>query len=82
MSTLEPQLAYVVEVTDRVDKRLAGHAGGSYTSPPHSREQALALVRVLLGCPGRLPDTDGPWQLAIAGGQRKIGLLLADRLFV
>ncbi len=81
MSAIEPQIAYLVQVTDSVDERLAGHAGCSYTSPPHSHDQALALVRVLLGCPRGMADTDGPWQIAIAGGQRTLTLLLADRLF-
>jgi len=65
---------YVVEVEDRRDAGLAGHGGTAYVSPAQPREQALALVRILLGrrsaCEIEL--TDGPWRLAIAGGSRLI----------
>ena len=41
----------IVVVRRVVSAALAGHAGCSYTSPPQPREQALALVALLLGCP-------------------------------
>ena len=64
---------YVVEVQDRCLAQLAGHAGCSYASPPQSEQQALTLVRVLLGCPQRpLTLADAPWQAAIPGGRRHI----------
>ena len=57
---------YVVEVQDRCLAQLAGHAGCYYASPPQSEQQALMLVRVLLGCPQRpLSIADAPWQAAI-----------------
>ena len=66
---------YIVEVDEHRDERLAGHSGCAYTSPPQPPIQALALVRVLLGCP---PDplelADGPWRTPVAGGQRIIRL--------
>ena len=64
---------YVVEVEDRRNEGLAGHAGTTYVSPAQSRAQALALVHVLLGrSGGEIALTDGPWRLAIAGGSRVI----------
>ncbi len=51
---------YSVEVRDRCSSQLVGHDGCSYASPPQPAEQALTLVRVLLGCPQRA--------LTLAGG--------------
>ena len=48
----------VVHVRDQVDVTLAGHDGREYTSPPHQRADALALVALLLGRPAQ-PDGDG-----------------------
>ncbi len=41
----------VVHVRDQVNQTLAGHDGREYTSPPHQRTDALALVAMLLGRP-------------------------------
>ncbi len=66
---------YVVEVDDRCEPRLTGHGGCSYASPPQPATQALALVRLLLGCPQEeLRVAGGPWRCAIAGGKRTIRL--------
>ncbi len=65
---------YVVRVEDHVAQRLAGHEGCRYVSPPQTRPHALALVRVLMGCPIGAIDAHGPWRSAIAGGQRTISL--------
>jgi hypothetical protein len=66
---------FVVEVDDRCEPRLSGHGGCSYASPPQPAVQALALVRLLLGCPqGELQVTQAPWRCAIAGGSRTIRL--------
>ncbi len=71
--TATAQALYVVEVQDRCLAQLAGHNGCSYASPPQSEQQALTLVRVLLGCPHRpLTLAAAPWQAAIPGGQRHI----------
>jgi hypothetical protein len=63
----------VVHVTDAISTALAGHEGVEYSSPPLPREDALALVRVLVG-------DDSPavghrsWRCPIAGGQRTVTL--------
>ena len=65
----------IVRVTETIDPVLAGHGGCTYQSPPQSREQADALVRVLLG---RLEEpNDGciSWTCAIAGGRRTVALV-------
>ena len=65
----------VVHVRDQVNRTLAGHGGGEYTSPAHHRSDALILVALLLGRPAQ-PDGDGgeqdAWSCPLAGGQRTI----------
>jgi hypothetical protein len=64
----------VVRVIDQVNQALTGHPGCRYESPPQGREQALALVEVLVGCsPGSL-DGSAQWSCPIAGGRRTITL--------
>ncbi|HTU31193.1 MAG TPA: hypothetical protein VMF07_17515 [Solirubrobacteraceae bacterium] len=65
---------YVVEVEDHRDEGLAGHGGAAYVSPAQPPDQALALVRILLGrrAACEIELSDGPWRLAIAGGSRVI----------
>lgn len=65
--------AYRVIVTDHVLPALAGNTGISYTSVSHPRDEALALVCVLLGLQ-QLPDEHGPWRHARPGGQRTVRL--------
>ena len=46
----------VVRVEDAIEPKLTARTGASYESPPQPREQAMMLVRLLLGCdsePGR-----------------------------
>jgi hypothetical protein len=62
---------YRVTVTDQVCT-LVEFGGLDYESPPQPREQALDLVRLLLG--GELPDEHGPWARARAGGRRTVRL--------
>jgi hypothetical protein len=64
---------WVVVADDEVDPRIAGHAGVAYTSPPQTREDALALIALLLGGPAAV---DGPtrWTRALPGGRRTITL--------
>jgi len=63
----------VVHVTDAISTALAGHEGVEYSSPPLPHEDAIALVRVLVG-------DDSPtvghssWRCPIAGGQRTVTL--------
>jgi hypothetical protein len=61
----------IVRVEDTVEPRLTEHNGGRYQSPPQTREQAMALVQLLLG---RAPDANGTqkWSAAIAGGRRLV----------
>ena len=40
---------WIVHVHDAVDVRIAGHDGAAYTSPPQTRDAALALVALLVG---------------------------------
>lgn len=69
--------AWRVRVIERVSEPLAGVADCRYDSPPHSRADALVLVRVLLGA---IPDlTCARWQRPIAGGQRSIELMNVQR---
>jgi hypothetical protein len=61
----------IVRVEDTIEPKLTGQTGGTYESPPQTHEQAMALVRLLLGCD---KDVDGEreWGAPIAGGRRVI----------
>jgi hypothetical protein len=63
----------VVGVEDAIKPQLTGHAGATYQSPPQAYEQAMALVRVLLG---RTEDGEGKrqWTAPIARGRRVVTL--------
>jgi hypothetical protein len=64
----------VVHVTDAVNPILAGRGDASYQSPPQAREDALNLVRLLLGR-DEAPNASEPrWTCPIAGGQRTVTL--------
>jgi hypothetical protein len=65
--------AFVVHVVDAISAALAGHDGVEYRSPPLPREEALALVRVLLGDDRPAAETHS-WRCPIAGGQRTVKL--------
>ena len=63
----------VVHVTDAISTALAGHEGVEYRSPPLPQEEAIALVRVLVGDDS--PTTGRRcWRCPIAGGQRTVTL--------
>jgi len=70
-----------VSVEDHVAQTLVGGTGARYTSPAQGRDDAVALIRLLLGCPPEHIHGDGPWQKAIAGGRRTIVLRTVDQLF-
>jgi hypothetical protein len=72
IATAEPLV--VVRVEDAIDPTLAGRAGASYQSPPQPCEQALALVRLLLGCASAPLNGDARWVAPIVGGQRTVTL--------
>ena len=69
---------YVVDAVDVTNEALAGHAGCAYRSPPQVVEDALALVRLLLGGPVTEPHAPRRWTRPIAGGQRTVTLTRAD----
>jgi hypothetical protein len=69
------QRLVVVRVEDAIEPKLTARSGASYESPPQPREQAMTLVRLLLGCAA---DPDGAalrWTAPIAGGRRVITLV-------
>jgi hypothetical protein len=64
----------VVRVEDAIDPALTGRAGARYQSPPQSREQAMALVWLLLGRAVEPLDGKEQWVAPIAGGRRVVTL--------
>ena len=64
----------VVRVTESVAPTLTGREGCTYQSPPQPREQAMTLVRLLLGC-AEPANGDGRWVAPIAGGRRVVTLV-------
>jgi hypothetical protein len=66
----------VVVVKESISEPLAERAGCTYVSPAQPREQAMALVALLLGSPN--PGAGERWTRAIAGGRRVIALHPAD----
>ena len=73
ISTDREQLL-VVRVEDQINPTLAGRAGASYDSPPQPPEQALTLVRLLLGWSTEPLDGQTRWRCAVAGGTRTVAL--------
>jgi hypothetical protein len=71
---LEFEPLVIVEVSERFSAGLTGRTDRSYRSPPQLREHAVALAALLLDAPG-VPDGDGPWQRAIAGGRRTVSIV-------
>jgi hypothetical protein len=64
----------VVDVRDAINPTLTGRGDASYRSPPQAREDALNLVRLLLGR-SAAPNASPPrWTCPIAGGQRTVTL--------
>jgi hypothetical protein len=70
----EVERLVVVRVEDTIEPALTEQASGQYQSPPQTHEQAMSLVRLVLG---RMPDADGSlrWTAAIAGGRRVVTLI-------
>jgi len=62
----------VVHVNDAVNSILSGRGDVSYQSPPLPAEEAMTLVRLLLGRGGVPRDDEESWRCPIAGGQRTI----------
>ena len=64
----------VVRVEDQINPTLTGRSGVSYDSPPQPPDQALVLVRLLLGCPTEALDGQTRWRCPLAGGTRTVTL--------
>ena len=80
MGTHTATQLYIVAADYRCERKLVGHSGCSYASPPQPAVQALTLVRMLLTCPQEpLNAADAPWRRAAAGGTLTIRLLPATR---
>jgi hypothetical protein len=60
----------VVRVEEAIEPRLTPRSGASYESPPQTREQALTLVRLLLGWAEDPAGDQERWTAPIAGGRR------------
>jgi hypothetical protein len=69
----DAEVAFVVHVKDAISTALAGHDGLEYRSPPLAQEEALALVRVLVGDDPATAGTHS-WRCPVAGGQRTVTL--------
>lgn len=65
----------VVAVTETVVSALTGREGCRYTSPPQPREQAMTLVRLLVGGADVAANGAGRWSVPIAGGRRVVTLI-------
>lgn len=64
----------VVRVEDATEPRLTGRTAVVYESPPQTREQAMTLVRLLVGCGIDANNEWARWTAAIAGGRRVVTL--------
>jgi len=67
---------YVVLVDDRVNGPLTGRPNRTYRSPAQPLEDARCLAALLLDRGGEL-EGDGPWRRPLAGGQRRVTIVLA-----
>jgi hypothetical protein len=67
-----PARLAVVRVEDAIEPKLAARTGATYQSPPQPREQAMTLVRLLLGCAGEPHNGLARWCVPIAGGRRTV----------
>ena len=64
----------IVRVEDAINPTLAGRGDISYHSPPQPRDEALDLVRLLLGRSEGPTAEDHRWTCPIAGGRRTVTL--------
>ena len=58
----------VVRVEDTIEPQLTEQTGGRYQSPPQTHEQAMALVRLLLGRAWTRTASDSGLRRPPAGG--------------
>ncbi len=70
----------VVHVSDAVNSILSGRGDVSYQSPPLPHEEAMTLVRMLLGRGDEFVFAEEHWTCPIAGGQRTVSVrpVIAD----
>jgi len=73
MTALPRNDLVLVHARDEVNRALASHDGREYTSPPHPRSDALALVALLLERPVQPHEHEQTsWSRPLAGGHRTI----------
>jgi hypothetical protein len=72
---------WTLHAADQVHEGLTGRSCCQYTSPPQPRDQALALVQLLLSCAGHPRDESesGTWTRPIPGGQRTVTITPAPQ---
>jgi len=73
MTSADMTSGYRVRVVEHISEQLPGVPGWRYDSPPQTRDDALGLVRMLLG--GDPDLTRSHWVCPIAGGQRSVDLV-------
>ncbi len=64
----------IVRVADTVNASLSQRGDAVYESPPQPREQAMTLVRLLLGFAAVPMTGHERWTAPIAGGRREVAL--------
>ena len=69
-----PERLVVVRVEETIEPQLTARTGTSYQSPPQTREHAMTLVRLLLGCTADPAGGSDRWTAPIAGGRRVVTL--------
>jgi hypothetical protein len=78
MSTSTTTQLYIVSADYRCEKKLVGHSGCSYASPPQPATQALELVRILINASQNAIDAgEGTWRRPAAGGTLTVQLIPA-----
>jgi hypothetical protein len=67
---------YLVVVDDRVSGPLTGRPARTYRSPAQPLDDARCLAALLLDRGSEL-EGEGPWRRPLAGGQRRVAIVLA-----
>ena len=70
----QAQRLVVLRVVDSINPALAGRSVASYESPPQTHEQAMTLVRLLVGWPVVPLEQESSWRCPVAGGVRTVTL--------
>jgi hypothetical protein len=69
-----PDRLVVVRVEEAIEPQLTPRGGTRYQSPPQTREQALTLVRLLLGWTEDPHFEQERWTAPIVGGRRLVSI--------